>query len=156
MRKLPYREGDIFAVSLTDGKFALGVVARAPKGGRVLLGYFFPDKLSEIPAKIEVPTLVPENALKVAKFGDLHLIDGKWPVVGHVENWDRSNWPMPMFIREDPIGQSARLVSYSDNDPNQQITEQPCDFGTEGFETDSLWGAGYTELLLTKLCRSQP
>jgi len=154
MKKLPYREGDVFAVPLGSGGFSLGVVARSPRQGKVLLGYFFGEKFPSVPS--DLPTLLPENALKVVKFGDLSLMTGEWPVVGHLQNWDRDHWPMPKFIRQDPLRKRAQLVSYADDDPNQLIAKEPCNIEAAGYERDSLLGAGSVELLLTRLLGPAP
>jgi hypothetical protein len=156
MKKLTYREGDIFAVPLRDGGFSVGVVARSPKSGKILLGYFFREKFPSVPKPSDLPGLLPRNAIKVHKFGDLSLMTGKWPVVGHLENWDRNDWPMPKFIRNDPLRMHARLISYADNDPTEEIAIEPCSFETTGYESDSIWGAGFAEELLTKLLGAKP
>ena len=156
MKKLPYREGDVFAVPLRSGGYSVGVVARAPKQGKVLLGYFFREKFRSVLGSCEVPVLLPEHALKVVKFGDLSLMSGTWPIVGHLKNWNRDDWPMPKFVRRDPLAKHARLVSYADDDPNRQIAEEPCDPAIEGYEEDSLLGAGFVELLLTQLLKFVP
>jgi hypothetical protein len=62
---------------------------------------------------------------------------------------------MPKFIRRDPLGKRARLVSYADDDPNQLIAEEPGNFEAAGFEDDSLLGAGFVELLLTRLLETE-
>jgi hypothetical protein len=155
MKKLPYREGDVFAVPLRNGGFSLGVVARSPGRGKVLLGYFFGEKFPSPPRPSDLPPLLPENALKAVKFGDLSLMTGEWPVVGHLQNWDRDNWPMPKFIRRAPFT-SARLVSYADDDPSKEVAEEPCNSDAEGYEEDGLMGAGFVELLLTELLGAAP
>jgi hypothetical protein len=149
--KLPYAEGDVFALPLRSGGFAVGVVARSPRQGKVLLGYFFPGKFPSVPKLSDLAGLSPEKAIKVIKFGDLSLFTGEWPILGHLEKWDRDDWPMPTFIRRDPIGKRTCLVRYADDDPNRQIAEEPCNFETTGYEQDSLFGAGAVEILLTRL-----
>src|SRR5213592_3499242 len=47
-RKLPYREGDVFAVPLQDGAYGIGVVARMDREGAVL-GYFFDRRYESVP-----------------------------------------------------------------------------------------------------------
>ena len=71
MTKPPYSEGDVFAVPLTQGGYALGVVARAPKKGPVLLGYFFRDLFSTLPNESRAKNLRAIDAIKIKKFGDL-------------------------------------------------------------------------------------
>jgi hypothetical protein len=47
-------------------------------------------------------------------------------------------------------------VSYADDDPNQLIAEEPGNFEAVGYEEDSLLGAGFVELLLTRLLGPAP
>src|ERR1700736_2791876 len=99
--KLPYSEGSVFLVPLKTGGFARGVVARAPKrAGKVLLGYFFGPRVPSTNDAL-LSDLDPANAVLRIRFGDLHLIDGTWAIVGRVPNWDRSDWPMPDFVRRE-------------------------------------------------------
>lgn len=156
MRKIGYREGDIFCVPLREGGFALGVVARMTKDGKVLLGYFFREKLPSCPAAENLPDLRPEDAIKIAKFGGLSLRNGDWPVIGHVSDWDRDKWPMPKFVRRDELSKRAWLVSYAEDNPNQMIGKERCDFGVNSYEDDSLLGAGLVEILLTRLATTMP
>jgi hypothetical protein len=151
MKKLPYREGDIFAVPLQEGGFVLGVVARMPKGGKILLGYFFKEKFFSVPRPHDLPVLLPENVVKVVKFGDLSLMTGEWPVVGRVPDWDRADWPIPKFIRRDDVTKRAWLISYADDNPGQEIAEERCDFEASGYERASLLGAGLVEILMSRL-----
>ncbi|MGH9822314.1 MAG: Imm26 family immunity protein [Blastocatellia bacterium] len=53
-RKLPYVEGDWFAVPLDDQGYALGMIARARPRGRMLFGYFIGPRRREAPALAEV------------------------------------------------------------------------------------------------------
>lgn len=95
-------EGDWFAVPLREGSFAVGVVARAnPKAA--LLGYFFGPRRSETPELEEVANLKPEDAVLVGTFGHLGLTQGKWPILGQLDGWDRWTWPMPAFVRYEEL-----------------------------------------------------
>jgi len=80
-RKRPYTEGDWIAVPLTGGGFAVGVVARANRKGG-LLGYFFGSRYQTLPSVASVAGHRAEDAILVRIFGDLGLIDGRWPVLG--------------------------------------------------------------------------
>jgi hypothetical protein len=151
MSKLPYREGDVFAVSLRGGGFALGVVARAPKQGKILLGYFFRHRFATVPTANEVPKLRPEDAIKVVRFGDLFLMGGDWPIISHLADWKSEEWPVPKFVRHDPLSKKAWLISYADADPSIEIGEERCEFEIMNYERASLLGAGAVELALTKL-----
>jgi hypothetical protein len=148
--KLPYREGSVFAVPLKNGTLALGVVARATKKGRVLLGYFFKEQYLTLPNSATIQSLKPGHAIKIIQFGDLHLIEGRWPIVGQLELWDRKDWPTVPFVRKHPItGKTLRII-YSDEDPNVVVKELP-EPPDSTLERDSLYGAEAVEIALSKI-----
>jgi Immunity protein 26 len=156
MSRLPYREGDVFAVPLRGRGFALGVVARSPKRGRILLGYFFPHLFASVPSPGELPELRPRDAIKVVRFGDLSLTNGEWPIISHLRDWDKERWPMPRFVREDPLLKRAWLITVSDDDPSIEVAREGCESGIAGYERASLLGAGVVEIQLTKLLLPGP
>ena len=148
--KLPYSEGSIFLVPLRNGGYARGVVARSSSAGKVLLGYFFGPRLSS-PTLVVVEDLDPAHAVLEVRFGDLGLINGIWPIVGRIPRWDRTRWPMPLFVRRDPLKKREPvLVRYSDTDPRHIETERPIDDNAEMI-SDSMYGYGAVEIKLTKL-----
>lgn len=146
-----YREGSWFAIPLRDGGYALGLVARASRSG-VLFGYFFGPHRQETPSMSDGENLTPSDAVLVGKFGHLGLKQGSWPVVGSVSDWDRSEWPMPAFVRyEELTGRSFRVV-YDEDDPAKLVAEVPVQPGpAEQGPKDGLMGAGYVEKVLTGL-----
>jgi hypothetical protein len=146
---LPYSEGSVFLVPLRGGGHARGVVARSPKRGRILLGYFFGPVL-KAPDKLAMDDLDPAKAVLCVIFGDMGLINGEWVVQGMVPGWDRSEWPMPDFVRRDPLSRRAWLVRYSDRDPSRIDAEYPTDYDSV-LATDSMSGHGAVEIKLTKL-----
>src|ERR1700687_352317 len=124
-KTLAYGEGSIFLVPLEKGGYTLGVVARANSRGGTLLGYFFGPRLKE-EADLRIEALDPERAIVRERFGDLGLHSGKWKVVGKVSGWNRADWPMPNFVRRDPLGRlKPRLVQYFDDDPSRIEKEYP-------------------------------
>jgi hypothetical protein len=148
--KLTYHEGSIFLVPLRNGGYARGVVARASPKGRGLFGYFFGPRLASI-RSLAFEDLIPSKAVTRLHFGDLGLINREWKICGEIQNWDRSEWPMPDFVRRDPLGKiKPRLVRYSDTDPNKILEEYPVD-DDSGLEVDSLSGYGAVEIKLSKL-----
>ena len=151
--KVNYREGDWFGVALRDGGFGLGIVARANPGG-VLLGYFFSPKHSELPLLREAGGLTAPGAVLVRRFGHLGLVQGKWPILGKLDGWDRDEWPMPIFGRYESLtGRSLRVI-YDANDPNMVVREEVTSADElKGLPTDALFGAGALEIVLTKLLR---
>jgi hypothetical protein len=116
----------------------------------VLLGYFFGPRI-ESKTVANLNDLDPGKAMLRLRFGDLGLINSEWPVLGTIPNWSPSKWPMPNFVRRDPLGvMKSRLVHYSDDDPNRVESESPID-DESGLEADSLYGSGAVEIRLTKL-----
>lgn len=148
--KLPYREGTWFAVPLCKGGFAVGLVARATKKGKVILCYFFGPRRTSIPVLAEVQNLDPGKAILVVRVGDLSLIRGEWPIIGQSESWNRSDWPMPVFVRRDPLSRKAWRMYFSDDDPLLLIKEEPEPYDSSLPEFGVL-GAGAAELVLTKI-----
>lgn len=115
-KKLPYRPGDLFAVPLACGGFAIGLAARMDGRGTVL-GYFFGPRHGEPPATGDIGELRRADALKVMKFGDLGLIEGRWHVFGQLPGWTPEDWPVPTFGRIDVVsGKRAWRVRYRDQD----------------------------------------
>ena len=113
------------AVRLPRGGFGLGVIARAPSRGKVLLGYFFPVRFHKLPTLDDTLRFSARDAMLVVIFGDYSLYRREWPVLGRHSRWDRSKWPMPFFARIDEKGKAVR-VRYSEDDPSVCIEEKPC------------------------------
>jgi hypothetical protein len=155
--KLPYREGTWFAVPLRRGGFAVAVVARAKRGG--LLCYFFGPRRDSVPTLTELENLKPLDAICRLRVGDLGLLEAKWPIIGQAKSWNRSDWPMPVFIRREPVllirgearGGRAWRVYYSDADPNVVVREEPQASAEIDLPADGLFGAGAAEIELTEL-----
>ena len=152
MKKLPYREGDVFGVPLDTGGFALGLAARVPPKGKSLLGYFFSTVYPKPPSIAEIPKLKKEDAIFVAILGDLGLYKGYWPIIGHLDLWESKTWPMPLFVRTDIISGEQLLVEYADHDPTITVDERPVGrMKTMDLPEDALWGYGAIEEKMTDL-----
>jgi hypothetical protein len=95
--------------------------------------------------------LDPKRAILRVVFGPIGLRNGELPIYGRISNWNRSQWPMPDFVRC-AEGVKPILVRYSDDDPSRLETEFPIDDDT-GLETDATSGYGSVEITLTKLLR---
>lgn len=151
MSRLPYAEGDVFAVPLEGVGYGLGVIARCPPEGKVLVGYFFNNWQKMLPAAGCLPELAPGDAVLAVKFGDLSLLRRDWPVVGHIPHWNRRNWPMPSFLRRDPLSEKrAWKVTYSEDNPSKQVL---CEAVSPhvALQPDALLGAGAVEMALLKI-----
>lgn len=149
MRKLPYSEGTWFAVPLKPFGFSVGVVARMKPNGKILLGYFFGPRRSSVPTLAQIVDLKPHEAIAKMIVGSLGLRKARWPIIGRSESWNRSDWPMPVFIRRDILRPMAWLVYYSDDNPSVQMAEEPVHPGTAGFDDDVLSGFGAAEIKLS-------
>jgi hypothetical protein len=123
-----YREGDWFAVPLRAGGFAAVVVARVmPRKEGVLLGYCFGPRRDSVPTLNELSALSASDAGLVVRFGDLSILDGTWPLVGHTDRWDRGAWPIPVFGRLEELTGRAFKVINDDGDPNRLLREERID-----------------------------
>lgn len=151
MAMVNYREGDWFAVPLREGGFAVGLVARAnPKAA--LLGYFFGPRRSEVPILSDVAELDPAHAVLVGMFSHLGLTQRQWPIIGRLDNWDRTSWPMPVLFRHEELSGRSFRVYYDDDDPNKLIREEQVLPGEpDQGPMDGLMGAGFAEKVLTRL-----
>ncbi|MGF4044645.1 Imm26 family immunity protein [Paenarthrobacter nitroguajacolicus] len=151
MGKLEYGPGVLFVVPLNVDGYGLGLVVRAnPRG--VMFGYFFGPRRAQPPEVSQVEQLSGVDAVLIGRFGDLHLKQGKWPIIGPIPDWSQDLWPMPEFVRTEPImGRSFRL-RYDDADPNLLLEEvQVPPKEIVGGVPDGLMGAGYVENKLTRL-----
>lgn len=149
-KKLPYKVGDWFAVPLRTHGYGLGLVARANGRGTVL-GYFFGPRRDAIPTQEDVIGLGPSGAVLVRRFGDLGFLEGEWPIVAHSENWDRNQWPLPMFGRIDDIDNLAWRVEYSE-ETLEEIRDTPIEMQeARDLPRAGLSGSGSVEIQLTML-----
>lgn len=147
-RRPAYGAGDVFAVTLDDGGFALGLIARMAKGG-LTLGYFFGPRRQSLPVLSESPLLTKDSAARVARFGDLHLRNGKWPVVSRLAGFRPDDWPVPAFSKC-----CHRTVWYDESLAfSHESPASPGDCAV--LSKDGLEGAGYAEIMLTR-CLSSP
>ncbi len=153
MARVKYGEGDWFAVPLREGGYAVGVVARAnPKAA--LLGYFFGPACAEIPGLDYVADLKASDAVLVGKFGHLGITQGRWPILGRLDDWDRAAWRMPVLVRYEELTGRSFKVFYEDDDPNMLVREEQVAPGAkEQGPSGGLMGAGYVENVLTGLLR---
>jgi hypothetical protein len=154
VRKLPYREGDWFAIPLVGSGFAVGLIARSPRGGKVLFGYFFGPRKLSLPRLIDLAHYKCQDAILVAKFGDYSLFHGEWPVLGSLGKWLRNDWPMPSFSRVDEKKRAVK-VAYSEEDPTKCLIEQPCPIEEAvDLPEDSMLGSHIVTRRLSKLLPS--
>src|SRR3954462_11138330 len=145
-----YTEGNLFVVPLRRGGFGLGLIGRVRRHRRIALGHFFGPRMERPPTVKEVGVLYARDAVLVCRFGDLSLLDGSWKIIGRLSDFDRKQWPMPLFRREELTGRTW-LVEYADNDPNKVTKETLAMIDSaKRLAEDSLWGSGAVEIALTE------
>ena len=149
--KLPYEAGTWFAIALRCGGYAVGNVARTPKQGKVLLGYFFGPRREVVPSLGELSSQRATDAIRVLRFGDLALIKGQWPIIGRSSGWTPQDWPMPSFVRKDGLSGKSWEVSYKDEDPSEVVAEELLVRDSDDMERDGVFGAVAVELLLSQI-----
>lgn len=116
-KRITYSEGQWFAIPLSEGYYGLGVIVRGfykSKGG---LGYFFGPKYASIDNIHTVPS-TPIDAILVAWFGDLGIINGRWPLLNIPFGFRKEDWPVPAFKRLDYVNRNyGWLVEYEQENP---------------------------------------
>jgi hypothetical protein len=153
MVKRKYEEGTWFAVPLRTSGFAIGVIARKKARYPILLGYFFGPKRDELPSFDETRCLSASAAIEVCRFGDLHVHDGTWPLLGLDATFRRENWPFPKFGRVPPVG-ACSLIEYG-HDPASPIRQTVISHADAVRQPqDCMCGAGSVEIGLTRLLDS--
>lgn len=152
-RKLPYKEGDWFAVPLRTQGYGVGRVARM-SGRGLVIGYFFGPKHNQLPTVEDVIDLTPDDAILIRRLGDLGLLEGEWPIIYRPEPevWLRNDWPLPAFGSIAVDQSRAWRTEYSEEDINKVIREAQVDVEqARHLPDDALAGYGALEIVLTKL-----
>jgi len=129
----PYKEGQFFLLPIDRGLYAVGLVARVPRRGGVLLGYFFGPRRSHAPDADWLNARRPEQAALACRFRDTALNFGEWQLLGSLPGFERSAWPVPAFHRFDgsvthvPGNDAVQnwRVEYSDDNLILPIREMP-------------------------------
>lgn len=150
-KRCKYSEGDWFAVPLRTNGYAIGAVARAAPSGGILLGYFFGPKRHSLPKLDDAGHCHSEDAILIARFGDLGLLNCAWPILGR-RPAIRDSWPMPLFARKDVVSGTISLVEYDRDDPSRELRlTKPGRRDISRCPEDGLFGYGAVEIKLTKL-----
>ena len=119
-------EGDWFAIPLAAGGYAVGLVARAPRRGHTLFGYFFGPIRPSQPGQADVAAYRPDDAIRVCRFLDYPLVTGRWPIIARTEEWDRLAWPMLEFHvpdSEELLGEAV-VVAFADDNPGRFVSQR--------------------------------
>ncbi|PBC23680.1 MULTISPECIES: Imm26 family immunity protein [unclassified Mesorhizobium] len=150
MKKLPYEEGTVFAIPLRSSGYGVGLVARMAPKGKIILIYLFGPKRLHLPNEDELYKLMPEDAIRCIRCGDLGLINGSWPTIGKMNKWIADEWPIPEFMHRDILSGQILIRKYSDSDPSKLERQDRVASVAVDLEPDGLHGYGAVELLMTK------
>ena len=149
VKKINYTEGTCFFVPLREGGFARGVVARMDGEGRIYACFYGP-KLTKCEGLFD--GIKAQDAELSGLCGDLGLLKGDWPQAGELKEWNRSDWSLPPFYREDERERQAWL-SYYDENTLDFVREEPVEYRGDQYMKypyDRLIGYGSVEVRLTK------
>jgi hypothetical protein len=142
--------GDWMSVPLPGGGYALGVIARAARGGN-LLGYFFGPRRPAVSTLSETAGLTAGDSVLVGFFGSQGLRDRTWTLLGRDPHWERDTWPVPVFVSRDPITGRDRLRYYG-NDIGMDFREEWLPQGAIAKGPgDGIMGSGLAELKLDRI-----
>ena len=139
------REGQFFLLPVERGQYAVGLIARAPRRGGLLLGYFFGPRRINEPSSVWLNARTPQQAVLACRFKDAALFRGEWKLLDELAGFDRAHWPVPAFHRfEGSVtfvpGASTVTdwrVEYGDDNMNTPISEAPAQ-GADFKLTDDL------------------
>jgi hypothetical protein len=142
-------EGQILNVPLNADLVSVGVIARIDrkKNSRrkpyIVFAYFF-GPYKKVP--IEFERLKADDAVLRLMCSILYIYNGKWQIIGNMPNWNRDEWPLPIFYRDDLL-RGTVLIRYDDN--LEEIDEIPY-FGGDVALTDrqSVAGSLAVEIML--------
>lgn len=147
--RIKFEEGDVFVLPLRNGGYARGVVARKSARDKSVMAYFFGPRLSSH-ENARLNDLRPSEAICKCMCGDLGLVKGAWRILGKVALWDRSQWPIPAFVRHDPLGAGRPIrVRYDDTDLGRVVERVHVD-SDAGLLPDALSGYGAAEIEVTE------
>ena len=146
-------EGMYFAIPLEPSGFAAGLVARTSKPTGVVLAYFFGRKWGTPPTIEEVSRFTAADAVRILRVGHLGLVRGSWPVIGSLAGWNREDWPVPRFMRIDPLDGYRAVVCYSDHNMLERTSVARAPAGLT-LEEDGLFGAEAAEEEMSDVLRS--
>ncbi len=123
-KKKPYEEGTWFVVPLIKNKnkkYVLGLIARLKSG--YLLCYFYGPKRIDIPTLQEIEHLKAEDAQFITITYDFELKKkGSWNIIGRCENWNRNDFPMPIFGIIDGSNNASKII-YDPDDPGEILDQ---------------------------------
>jgi hypothetical protein len=155
MTKAKIELGNIICLPLRDAS-GYSVVVITRKRGTTLLGYFVNIKLKEITDFVLVPlsSISPTNAINIRMFGTLGIKTGEWAIVGKLKDFNKKDWPIPLFGGEIP---SMYYVDHFDENLECVFREhKKTKEEIDGLFPASLAGHGAIEIEMTEILKNVP
>ena len=134
-KKIKIKEGDLFAIPLRNGGYALGIINRMH--GEMTMGYFFDKVYPNVPAEVDASDIKSWKVILIGKFSSAGIENGEWPLLVTNFAFDRDDWPVPILKMQDPLTDIYYAVVYDEtllNDKRYRISKE---------EADKLYGDGY-------------
>lgn len=101
LKRRKIKEVEVVAIPATDGRgYLVAVVARAEDSyslGAIILVYIFGPRWDGVPKFENIGKLDPDNALSIVRTGVRRIIEGRWPVIGIIDPFNKADWPIPIF-----------------------------------------------------------
>jgi hypothetical protein len=117
-KKVKIKEGDVFAVPLLQGDYAIGLIAR--EQNKITLGYFFRTIFKTLPEELDTTGINHWEVALIGKFSSLAIEKGEWPLLKTNFKFNRNNWPIPVLKMQDPLTEQYFAVLYDDTLVNEQ------------------------------------
>ena len=152
-KRVKYGEGQWFAVPLTGNRYALGVIVRGSYRKHGGLGYFFGPPRAEVPNDQATWLLSPRDAVMIGWFGDLGIVEGRWPLVASTRPFRREDWPIPRFGNPDTAthGWLTEYAQHSDSSDQPIRREYVRIAELSALPEDGVWGYLAVENWLSSL-----
>jgi hypothetical protein len=148
-------EGTVIAIPVEPTGWVLGVYARVKKGRGLggAFGYFFGKVFQDVPGAEAIGGLRAEHGILQSKFGDLNLINGRWPIIGRISPWNRDEWPMPdMMLSGVKYGMPFdQRIRYDQDLPRREIEREILPLGTLELPDASLPGSDALEFQINEI-----
>ncbi len=89
-------EGAVFRIPLSNDRAVTGVIARLERTKSGVLAYMFDTNLSSVDG-LTSGKFRSAKLLDIVDVSALDLKAGVWPIIGRLGDWNRSEWPIPIF-----------------------------------------------------------
>ena len=141
------KSGYIFVVKI-ENYFVAGLIARVSKN--IALLYFYNKRFKKEPAKNDF-YISDYKVCYISRASTLGLKNGAWKILFPLDEFDKSKWEIPVFIRKDVLDKSLRKIYYDEN--LKEVNDQYVKKGenVKGLPEDGLAGYVYVENVLEKI-----